>query len=476
MDYRPSGQNARNYAFVMRLVPSAQVIVDSILLLSLGFLTYYSFVYYTYKTAPLYYSAIVANWLLSVLLFQFAGLYNYHNVLSPRRSLDVLVIAIVTVFLLLTAAAFSLKISSEISRVWFAILFFASVSSTVLSRLALSFTVQKLAEKRIISRRIAIFGNTPQIEHVIRHFQASRNAIISIDAIFVASGASASPTATFASKGGLDELIAAVRADQIDDIVLAMSWSDSETVKQVVERLRELPTNVMLSADIVGYELPTAAPPGYFDPTHIFQLIGKPLSGWDVVLKTSFDYILAAVLLVALSPLFVVVALLIKASSPGPVYFRQRRLGFNNRQFDIFKFRSMSMAQIDSGKTLQARPGDRRITWIGRILRKSSIDELPQLFNVLNGTMSLVGPRPHAVDHNEDYAKRIRGYFSRHRAKPGITGLAQIRGFRGLTDTDEKMDQRVRSDIEYIENWTPLLDFKILLLTPAAVISGKNAE
>jgi len=176
-----------------------------------------------------------------------------------------------------------------------------------------------------------------------------------------------------------------------------------------------------------------------------------------------------------LSPVLLLTAILIKLDSPGPILFRQQRLGFNNRVFDIYKFRSMTHIETPDARTVQAQAGDTRITRVGRFIRKSSIDELPQLLNVLNGSMSLVGPRPHAVDHNEDYARKIRGYFARHRVKPGITGLAQVKGYRGLTDTLDKMEQRVKYDLEYTETWSPLLDIKILLLTPFAVAGGKNA-
>lgn len=189
------------------------------------------------------------------------------------------------------------------------------------------------------------------------------------------------------------------------------------------------------------------------------------------------DIIIASILIVLLSPLLLLTGILVKLTSPGPVLFRQRRLGFNNRLFDIYKFRSMTHHKYadEKEKTVQAQVGDSRITPLGQFLRKTSIDELPQLFNVLNGTMSLVGPRPHAVDHNEDYSKQIRGYFARHKVRPGITGLAQIKGYRGLTDTVEKMENRVKYDIEYVETWSPVLDLKILALTPFAVVSGKNA-
>jgi putative colanic acid biosysnthesis UDP-glucose lipid carrier transferase len=225
----------------------------------------------------------------------------------------------------------------------------------------------------------------------------------------------------------------------------------------------------------VGLHVPLRQPPGYFQKLPIFQLVGKPLSEGDVVLKQLMDFVLGLALLVALSPFLLLIMLLIKLDSPGPVIFKQKRLGFNNRSFEIFKFRTMTHVEKTPDKTIQATANDSRITRIGRYLRKTSIDELPQLLNVLNGTMSLVGPRPHALDHNAEYATKIRGYFSRHRVKPGITGLAQVKGFRGITDTLSKMEGRVKYDLEYADSWSLLLDLKILILTIFTAFRGTNA-
>jgi len=169
--------------------------------------------------------------------------------------------------------------------------------------------------------------------------------------------------------------------------------------------------------------------------------------------------------LLVLSPLMMVIAILIKLDSPGPVIFRQGRTGWNGREFYIWKFRSMKIHQAQDGEVKQATRDDDRVTRLGHFIRKTSIDELPQLFNVLGGRMSMVGPRPHAIEHNTDYDQRIRAYMTRHRIKPGITGLAQINGYRGETDTLEKMKKRVEFDMQYINNWSFWLDLKILIGT-----------
>jgi putative colanic acid biosynthesis UDP-glucose lipid carrier transferase len=199
------------------------------------------------------------------------------------------------------------------------------------------------------------------------------------------------------------------------------------------------------------------------------------LSGWNRVFKGLEDRILALAGLIVLSPLLLLVALAIKLDSAGPVFFRQRRLGFNNDEFYVLKYRTMMVAEDDPNAITQATRADPRVTRVGAILRRTSIDELPQLLNVLRGEMSLVGPRPHAIAHNRQYAEIVDQYLGRHRVKPGITGWAQVNGLRGETDTLEKMRQRVEYDLYYIDNWSLLFDLRILLLTPFVGFVNKNA-
>ena len=224
-------------------------------------------------------------------------------------------------------------------------------------------------------------------------------------------------------------------------------------------------SNVFLSSDLAGYDLAFRPVAGSLRETPIFEVIRRPIAGWGYLAKALEDYVLAALAVLILSPLMLLIAALIKLDSPGPVLFRQKRLGFNNEVFEILKFRSMHHRPVEEAVVRQARRGDPRVTRIGRFLRASSLDELPQLFNVLNGTMSLVGPRPHALSHNEEYGRQIRGYFARHRVKPGITGWAQVNGFRGETETIEKMTARIEMDVYYCDNWSLLLDMRIMIKT-----------
>lgn len=207
----------------------------------------------------------------------------------------------------------------------------------------------------------------------------------------------------------------------------------------------------------------------------VITLSETPLIGMRLLLKSIEDVILSCLILLAISPVLIMVAIAVKLDSPGPVFFRQNRTGWSGKVFKIWKFRSMRVHQEDhGGKLKQAEKNDSRITRVGAFIRKTSLDELPQIFNVLAGNMSLVGPRPHAVQHDEEYSQRIFDYFARHNIKPGITGLAQVRGLRGETKDIDQMIQRIESDIEYINNWSVWLDISIILRTVFA-ITGKTA-
>jgi len=211
----------------------------------------------------------------------------------------------------------------------------------------------------------------------------------------------------------------------------------------------------------------------------VLPVFDRPIADWDVVMKWLFDKIIGGLALLAVLPLMALIALAIKLESRGPVLFRQKRYGFNNDLIEVYKFRSMYTDKTDAAANTLVTKNDPRVTRVGRIIRKTSLDELPQLFNVVfKGNLSLVGPRPHAVNAKAEaklYDEAVDGYFARHRVKPGITGWAQINGWRGETDTHEKIHQRVEHDLYYIENWSLLLDLYILARTPFALVKTENA-
>jgi Undecaprenyl-phosphate glucose phosphotransferase len=268
--------------------------------------------------------------------------------------------------------------------------------------------------------------------------------------------------------------IADLRLASIDDIVLLLPWRSAATADALTRQLATLPTAAIhLATDhkLTWFRRPDIARIGGLLTLRISR---PPLNATECALKRLIDIVLASITLVALSPFMVLVAVAIKADSQGPVFFRQRRYGFNQNPFHILKFRTMNCLQ-DGDVVPQARPNDPRVTRIGRLLRRLSLDELPQLFNVLRGEMSLIGPRPHAITHDHEFVSKIALYAHRHNVKPGLTGWAQVNGFRGETDENWKMQRRVDHDLYYIDNWSLSFDFKIVLLTTIRImIFNKN--
>ena len=252
-----------------------------------------------------------------------------------------------------------------------------------------------------------------------------------------------------------------------------MPWSESNSIKGFVRGLAVVPATIHLAPDASSAWTHQLSPARVGSlPT--VKLSRAPLTLKDRILKRGFDLIAGSMLLLAALPLFAVIALLIKLNSKGPVFFRQRRHGFNQGQFRIMKFRTMTT--LEDGQVIrQARRNDERITRFGAFLRRTNLDELPQLFNVLGGAMSLVGPRPHALAHNGEFEKKIRLYAKRHNVKPGITGWSQISGHRGETETLDKMEKRVEFDIFYIDNWSLTLDIYIICKTIFSLKSYRNA-
>ena len=277
--------------------------------------------------------------------------------------------------------------------------------------------------------------------------------------------------------GSLESLLSMIRRDEVDEVILALPWSAEARMLRLLRLFRDCPVDVRLAPELVAYRDCRAGPPeagGLFLP----WLERRPISGVAGLAKTVEDYVLALIALAIAAVPMALIALAIRLDSPGPVLFRQRRTGFNGRDFHVLKFRTMYHEYADPEARCQVKEGDPRVTRIGAILRRTSLDELPQIFNVLRGEMSFVGPRPHApgtLAGGRPFQEVVARYAARHRVKPGLTGLAQVRGWRGPTDTEEKLIRRVESDLEYIENWSLWLDFAILVRTLLVVARMRNA-
>lgn len=263
--------------------------------------------------------------------------------------------------------------------------------------------------------------------------------------------------------GGINEMLALAKAGKIDTVLVTLPMRAEKRIQSIMSELADSTASVYIVPDFFVFELLHSrwSEIGGLPVVSVFE---SPLYGVDGILKRSLDAALAALALVCLSPIMLLCALAVKLTSPGPIFFRQKRYGLDGQEILVWKFRSMRVC--DNGPVVkQAVKNDPRVTPIGKLLRKSSLDELPQLFNVIAGNMSLVGPRPHASAHNEHFRKLVRGYMLRHKVKPGITGLAQVEGSRGETDTIEKMEQRIHLDHRYIREWSLWLDIKIMFKT-----------
>ncbi len=272
--------------------------------------------------------------------------------------------------------------------------------------------------------------------------------------------------------GAIDELAEVVDRHAVRRVFVALPLEQAGRLQAIQLSLIDRPVDLIWVPDLLAVNLLNHSI-REFAGMPLISLTETPLRGPSAWLKSIFDRSLALFGVIALAPLLITVAILVKLSSPGPVLFKQKRHGFDGQVFEVWKFRSMYLH--DDDKVVQARRDDDRITPIGRFIRRTSIDELPQLFNVLNGTMSLVGPRPHALAHNAYYGDKIQAYFQRHRIKPGLTGLAQVNGCRGETDTLEKMQRRVEYDLSYISNWSIWLDLRIIARTLLIVLRDPHA-
>ncbi|HIE9448038.1 undecaprenyl-phosphate glucose phosphotransferase [Klebsiella pneumoniae] len=273
--------------------------------------------------------------------------------------------------------------------------------------------------------------------------------------------------------GTLKKLIQDARDGKLDRIYIALGMKDESKIKEIVSQLTDTTCSVLLIPDLFTFNI-LQSRTEEINGVPVVPLFDTPLNGINMVVKRLEDIIVSSVIIILISPVLIVISLAVKFTSPGPVIFRQIRYGMDGKPIKVWKFRSMTVME-NGDKVIQATKNDVRITRVGKFLRSTSLDELPQFFNVLFGQMSVVGPRPHAVSHNEQYRSLIQGYMLRHKVKPGITGLAQVNGWRGETDTLEKMQKRIEFDLLYIRGWSVWLDMKIIFLTIFKGFINKSA-
>lgn len=371
---------------------------------------------------------------------------------------------------ILLTAGYLLKVSADFSRGWMIIWFVLNVMLVALNHGVAAHFIGSRAPDRFFQRNIAIYGSGDIAFGLIEHLRMM-NEHHHVVGVF--DDAAQRPAARLAVSGGVGELIEHGKSAHIDEVIIALPLGEERRISDLLMQLSVLPVDIRLCPALATLRMRSLGIVNY-GGVSVIELARRPLDGWAPIIKLVEDRLLSALGLIAVAPLMLLIAIAIKLDSKGPVFFRQRRHGFNHTIIRVMKFRTMHVTE-DGPEIRQAVKGDPRVTRVGRVLRSTSLDELPQLFNVLMGEMSLVGPRPHALAHNEYYEVLLEQYANRHKMKPGITGWAQVNGHRGETDTPEKMRKRVEYDLHYIENWSLWLDIKILLMTPFFGFTGRNA-
>lgn len=460
------------------IISGLTVLTDILVSVSSGLLIFWFYVIDAPEKLALYLTAIALYSLLMVQSFYMMGLYRFSCILMPHRQIANISGICLTLILVLTACVFALKISAEFSRVWAFSWLFANVAGIVTARFAIHRIVSRLSEQGRIGRKIAIYGGSEQGAQLIRHIDGLNEPWNRIVGVFDdRSDRVKQDLEGYPLLGNVEDLVAWCRENHADEVLIALPWNAQERILAILHLLAALPVNVRLSPEFIGVDLLHRRTSNQFR-VPMLSVLEKPVSGWGAISKTILDYAVALTMLIVTSPLLLTVMLAIRLESSGPVFFRQKRYGFNNQLIVVYKFRSMYADQTDHNAEKITRKNDPRVTRVGAIIRRFSIDELPQIFNVLAGDMSVVGPRPHALQAKAGdvlYEDVIDQYAVRHKVKPGITGWAQVNGWRGDTRHEASLIGRLEHDLYYIDNWSVLFDLSIILRTVVVVLRGENS-
>ncbi|MDE2389139.1 MAG: undecaprenyl-phosphate glucose phosphotransferase [Betaproteobacteria bacterium] len=453
-------------------------------------------------TAWFYHEDFTSYYLVLVIITFFVSTYIYERILIYRNwrkgrllayvrdtVMGWLVIVTILVFLGY-ATKFHNQFSPQVLLTWFIV----TPLMLIASHLTVRSIVTGLYNKGELRPAIVIGANDNSLAF-IRHIAELPFLLISYQGFFdersssriaghfgsqleETDGHSSPATVTrlddFGSRlGGLDDVVPYIQKHNIEMVFISLPMSSQPRIQKLMDELPDTTSSIYFLPDIYIFDLMQARFE-YIGDVPVVAMNESPFIGVDGVVKSVSDFVLAVLIIILLSPLMACIALAVKLTSPGPVIFKQRRYGLNGEEIIVYKFRSMTVTE-DGANVQQAKQNDQRLTKIGGFLRRTSLDELPQFFNVLEGKMSIVGPRPHAVAHNELYRKLIKGYMLRHMAKPGITGWAQVNGWRGETEVLEKMKARIEHDLYYLKNWSIWLDLWIILKTVWIVLRKDNA-
>lgn len=431
----------------------------------------YMFYHKTLSIPGFYNTALFFASLLILIVFPNFGLYlSWRGKSKVSRSINIFY-AWGTVLSVLLIFGFFNKNTAAFSRIWFLIWSIAAYFYFCIYRIILDLVLNHLRKRGINRKKIAIFGagqvGIDVIKRLQNDYESGFDVVAFLDDNMKLHGTKIEDIEV------LDPSKLTETLESCHELWIALPLRAESRVLEILFQTRHLTTIVRYIPDIYNFRLLNHKITEIANIPMI-EINGTPLTASGITLKRIEDIIFASLILILISPVMLIVALLIKLTSRGPIIYKQERHGWNGRTIKVYKFRSMYVTE-NSSEFVQAKKNDSRITPIGQFLRKSSLDELPQFINVLQGRMSVVGPRPHAVSMNHDYKDKVSNYMQRHKVKPGITGWAQVNGFRGETDTLDKMEKRVEYDLFYIQNWSLWFDIKIILMTVLKGFFSKNA-
>jgi Undecaprenyl-phosphate glucose phosphotransferase len=455
-------------------------LIEAALIMLVGVALYFGYVVPGNGFALYYIGAIVGIAVLALVAFQVADIYQVQAFRGHEKQYMRLASAWSVVFLTAIGISFFAKAGDQFSRAWLGSFYVIGLLTLILFRRCLFLLVRHWTREGRLDRRTVIVGADKTGEALLQALAAQRDSDVHVIGAFDDRTDSRSlPTVNgVPNLGSIDDIVEFARKTRVDLVIFSLPIAAEGRILHMLKKLWVLPVDIRLSAHSNKLRFRPRSY-SYIGNVPVIDVFDRPIADWDVVMKWLFDKVVGTLALICLSPLMLLVALAIKLDSKGPVFFKQRRYGFNNELIEIYKFRSMYTEHADATASRLVTRNDPRVTRIGRFIRKTSIDELPQLLNVVFvGNLSLVGPRPHAVNAKAAehlYDEAVDGYFARHRVKPGITGWAQIHGWRGETDSKEKIQRRVEHDLYYIENWSLLLDLSILFKTPFALLKSENA-
>jgi putative colanic acid biosynthesis UDP-glucose lipid carrier transferase len=419
--------------------------------------------------------ALVAGLLLALIFFNRFSLYRAWQGTSLTNELWVATGGWALVFLALSAVAFITQSLNQVEATWVIRWMFSGWLMMMLFRIILRLILRLIRAHGLNQRRLVLVVAGELGVRVGEQLCRMPWTGLEVIGYFDDRGRERLPDiGQVPLLGRITDLGEFVLRERIDQVWLAFPFRAEDRVKQVLHELRHCTADIRLVPDIFQFRLLNHSM-SEIGGIPVLNLTASPMVGFDQLLKEIEDRVLAFVILVLMSPLMLLIAACVKLSSQGPVFFKQNRHGWDGEPIQVWKFRTMHQHAETAGTVTQACREDPRVTRLGRFLRRNSLDEFPQFINVLQGKMSIVGPRPHAIEHNEQYRESVEQYMLRHKVKPGITGWAQINGYRGQTDTLDKMQKRVELDLFYIENWSLWFDIRIIVKTFLKVFVDKNA-